>query len=54
LAVNQQVTSPTLESLKQLAETEGVPVLEFGELLPPGMSYQQWADSVLDLIQSAS
>ena len=54
LAVNQQVTSPTLESLKQLAEAEGVPVLEFGELLPTGMSYQQWADSVLDLIQSAS
>lgn len=54
LAVNQQVTSPTLEALKQLAEAEGVPVLEFGELLPPGMSYQQWADSVLDLIQSAS
>ena len=54
LAVNQQVTSPTLESLKQLAEAEGVPVLEFGELLPTGMSYQQWADSVLDLIQSVS
>jgi zinc/manganese transport system substrate-binding protein len=52
LAVNQQVTSPTLESLKQLAEAEGVPVLEFGELLPTGMSYQQWADSVLDLIES--
>ena len=54
LAVNQQVTSPTLESLKQLAETEGVPVLEFGELLPTGMSFQQWADSVLDLIESIS
>lgn len=53
LAVNQQVTSPTLESLKELASAEGVPVLEFGELLPAGMSYQQWADSVLDLIQSA-
>ena len=54
LAVNDQVTSPTLESLRQLAETEGVPVLEFGELLPTGMSYQQWADSVLDLIESIS
>jgi zinc/manganese transport system substrate-binding protein len=52
LAVNQQVTSPTLESLKELAIAEGVPVLEFGELLPTGMSYQQWADSVLDLIES--
>lgn len=54
LAVNDQVTSPTLESLRQLAEAEGVPVLEFGELLPTGMSYQQWADSVLDLIESIS
>jgi zinc/manganese transport system substrate-binding protein len=52
LAVNKQVTSPTLESLKKLAEEQGVPVLEFGELLPTGMSYQQWADSVLDLIES--
>lgn len=52
LAVNEQVTSPTLESLRELAEAEGVPVLEFGELLPTGMSYQQWAGSVLDLIES--
>ena len=54
LAVNEQVTSPTLESLKELAMAEGVPVLEFGELLPTGLSYQQWADSVLDLIESIS
>lgn len=50
IAVNQQVTSQTLESLKELASAQGVPVLEFNELLPPGVSYQDWADSVLDQI----
>jgi zinc/manganese transport system substrate-binding protein len=54
LAVNAQVTSQTLETLRELAEAEGVPVLEFGELLPEGVSYQDWANSVLDLIESAS
>jgi zinc/manganese transport system substrate-binding protein len=53
LAVNAQVTSQTLEQLRQLAESEGVPVLEFAELLPEGVSYQEWANSVLDLIESA-
>ena len=50
IAVNQQVTSPTLESLKELATAQGVPVLEFNELLPEGVSYQDWANSVLDQI----
>jgi zinc/manganese transport system substrate-binding protein len=54
LAVNAQVTSQTLESLRELAEAEGLPILEFGELLPEGVSYQDWANSVLDLIESAS
>jgi zinc/manganese transport system substrate-binding protein len=53
LAVNAQVTSQTLEQLRDLAEAEGVPVLEFAELLPEGLSYQEWANSVLDLIESA-
>jgi zinc/manganese transport system substrate-binding protein len=52
IAVNSQVTSPTLEGLKELAEEYGVPVLEFEELLPTGMSYQQWASSVLEKIES--
>jgi zinc/manganese transport system substrate-binding protein len=54
LALNAQVTSQTLEQLRELAEAEGVAVLEFGELLPEGVSYQEWANSVLDLIESAS
>lgn len=52
IAVNQQVTSPTLESLREKASTASVPVLEFEELLPEGMNYQQWASAVLDKIES--
>lgn len=52
IAVNQQVTSPTLESLREKAAAASVPVLEFEELLPEGMNYQQWASSVLDKIES--
>jgi len=50
LAVNEQVTSPTLASLKKLAEESGVPVLEFDELLPEGSNYQEWMESKLDSI----
>jgi zinc/manganese transport system substrate-binding protein len=53
LAVNQQVTSQTLTSLREKAEAASIPVLEFDELLPPGLNYQQWANSVLDQIESA-
>jgi len=52
MAVNRQVTSPTLETLKELAADSGVKVLEFDELLPPETSYQEWMDSVLDSIAS--
>ena len=50
LAVNEQVTSPTLESIRSLAEDSGVPVLEFDELLPVGSNYQEWMGSLLDSI----
>jgi zinc/manganese transport system substrate-binding protein len=53
LAVNEQVTSTTLESLRETAEAASVPVLEFQELLPAGVNYQDWANSVLDQIESA-
>jgi zinc/manganese transport system substrate-binding protein len=52
LAVNQQVTSQTLTSLREKADAASIPVLEFDELLPMGMNYQQWANSVLDQIES--
>lgn len=52
IAVNQQVTSVTLSSLREKAEAASIPVLEFDELLPMGMNYQQWASSVIDQIES--
>ena len=52
LAVNAQVTSPTLDSLKKVAADSGVPVLEFDELLPEGSSYQEWMATILDAIAS--
>jgi len=47
LAVNEQVTSPTLDSLKMLAGEQGVPVLTFDELLPQGKNYQSWFSDIL-------
>jgi zinc/manganese transport system substrate-binding protein len=52
IAMNEQVTSQTLESLIGKAEAASIPVLRFQELLPPGMSYQEWANSLLDQIES--
>jgi zinc/manganese transport system substrate-binding protein len=54
LAVNEQVTSPTLDALKQLAADSGVAVLEFDELLPSGLNYQQWMSQILDSIASVN
>jgi zinc/manganese transport system substrate-binding protein len=51
IAVNEQVTSQTMDSLRRKAEAASIPVLELQELLPPGMSYQEWATSVLDQIE---
>ena len=51
IAMNEQVTSQTLESLIGKAEAASIPVLKLQELLPPGMSYQEWANSVLDQIE---
>ena len=54
LAVNSNVTSPTLDELKQLAVSEGVAVLQFDELLPVGFSFQAWASSLLDMIEQTT
>ncbi|EIC91750.1 hypothetical protein IMCC13023_02290 [Candidatus Aquiluna sp. IMCC13023] len=54
LAINEQVTSPTLEALKSLAEESGVPILKFDELLPDDTNYQEWMGSLLDSIAAAS
>lgn len=42
LAYNQQTEGPQTESLKNAAETAGVPVVDFNETLPEGKTYLQW------------
>lgn len=53
LAVNRQVTSPSLEKLKTLAEEKSVAVLTFDELLGDGQSYQDWFAAVLAELEAA-
>lgn len=42
LAYNQQTEGPQTESLKNAAQTAGVPVVDFNETLPEGKTYLQW------------
>ena len=53
LAVNRQVTSPSLEKLKTLAEDKSIAVLTFDELLGEGQSYQDWFAAVLTELEAA-
>jgi len=52
LAVNRQVTSPSLEKLKALAEEKSIAVLTFDELLPEGQSYQEWFGAMLTELEA--
>jgi zinc/manganese transport system substrate-binding protein len=42
LAYNSQTADNTTEQVRQAANTAGIPVVEFTELLPEGLSYVQW------------
>lgn len=53
LAVNRQVTSPSLERLKTLAEEKSIAVLTFDELLGEGQSYQEWFAALLTELEAA-
>lgn len=53
LAVNRQVTSPSLEKLKTLATEKGIAVLTFDELLGEGQSYQEWFGALLNELEAA-
>lgn len=53
LAVNRQVTSPSLERLKTLAEQKQIAVLTFDELLGEGQSYQAWFAALLTELEAA-
>ena len=52
LAVNRQVTSPSLERLKTLAEEKSIAVLTFDELLGDGQSYQKWFAAMLTELEA--
>lgn len=52
LAVNRQVTSPSLEKLKTLAEKKSIAVLTFDELLGEGQSYQEWFSTLLTELEA--
>ncbi len=53
LAVNRQVTSPSLEKLKTLAEEKSIAVLTFDELLAEGQSYQEWFAALLTKLEAS-
>lgn len=48
LAYNSQTADETTEQVKAAAEDAGVPVLEFTETLPEGMSYVEWQQANVD------
>jgi zinc/manganese transport system substrate-binding protein len=50
LAYNEQTEGPQTESLKEAAETAGVPVVDFNETLPEGKTYLQWMTDNVDNI----
>jgi zinc/manganese transport system substrate-binding protein len=54
LITNAQVEDQVSERLRKLAEAEGVPVVQFSELIPEaGMNYFDWMNHVLDQVQEA-
>jgi zinc/manganese transport system substrate-binding protein len=54
LVTNAQVEDQVSQRLRKLAETEGVPVVQFSELIPEaGMSYFDWMNQVIDQVQEA-
>ncbi|MEY4558895.1 MAG: hypothetical protein RL024_1053 [Actinomycetota bacterium] len=54
LVTNAQVEDQVSERLRKLAESEGVPVVQFSELIPEAdMNYFDWMNQVLDQVQEA-
>ncbi|AUI50621.1 metal ABC transporter solute-binding protein, Zn/Mn family [Arthrobacter crystallopoietes] len=53
LAYNSQVEGPQSQGLKAAADEAGVPVVDFSETLPEGVSYQDWMGSNLDQLETA-
>jgi len=54
LVTNAQVEDQVSERLRKLAEAEGVPVVQFSELIPEAdMNYFDWMNQVIDQVQEA-
>ncbi|GAA5124497.1 zinc ABC transporter substrate-binding protein [Alloalcanivorax gelatiniphagus] len=53
LAYNSQAADATTEEVLATAEGAGVPVVEFSETLPEGMSYLEWQQANLDALAEA-
>jgi len=54
VVTNAQVEDQVSERLRKLAEAEGVPVVQFSELIPEAdMNYFDWMNQVLDQVQEA-
>lgn len=54
LVTNLQVSDQVSEQLTELAEKNGIPVVQLSELIPsPDMDYLDWMNQVLDQLQEA-
>lgn len=53
LAYNSQTASPETEVVRKAAETAGIPVVDFTELLPEGDTYISWMSANVDAIEAA-
>ena len=53
LAYNQQTEGPQTQAVKEAAAAAGVPVVDFSETLPDGLSYLQWMTENVDHISKA-
>ena len=53
LAYNAQTADETTEQVRAAAEDAGIPVVDFTETLPEGMSYVEWQQSNLDDLAAA-
>lgn len=53
LAYNSQTASPETERVREAAEADAIPVVDFTETLPEGQTYLSWMTANLDAITAA-
>ncbi|GAA2563329.1 zinc/manganese transport system substrate-binding protein [Neomicrococcus aestuarii] len=54
LAFNPQTSTPQTDSIRGTAEDNGIPVLDFLELLPEGKNFQEWMSENISSIEGVS